>query len=291
MSKTVHFIYLSFFFAVGIFITVYISIYGYNYYILPLEERFYNPLDSLLKPSGLLGHGFGIIGSLMMLVGVSIYMIRKRFRSFVRVGLLKHWLELHIFLCSVGPLLVLYHTSFKFGGIVSISFWSMIVVVLSGVVGRFIYVQIPRSIQGNELNLDELDKINQDLSNTLQKEYSIDYSLIRRIEDFLDREDYKHLSSNQVILVLIKNRKTNKQFLKDIKKSLVEEKLPNDVVKQSIKLIKQKIIITRRTGLLKYMQKLFKYWHIAHLPFAFIMLIIMIIHVAVAMAFGYKWIF
>ncbi|MFH0736083.1 MAG: hypothetical protein V1773_16635 [bacterium] len=291
MSKTVHFVYISFFFAVGIFITVYISIFGYNYYILPLEERFYNPLDSLLKPSGLLGHGFGIIGSLMIIVGVSVYMIRKQFRTFVRIGLLKHWLEFHIFLCSVGPILVLYHTSFKFGGIVSISFWSMVIVVLSGVVGRFIYVQIPRSIHGNELNLDELDKINQDLSNKLQKEYSIDYSLIRRIEDFLDREDYKKLNSNQVLLALIKNHKINKLFLMEIKKSLIDEKLPIEVIKQSIKLIKQKIIITRRTGLLKYMQKLFKYWHIAHLPFAFIMLIIMLIHVAVAYVFGYKWIF
>ena len=48
----------------------------------------------------------------------------------------KHWLEFHIFLCTVGPLLVLYHTAFKFGGIVSVSFWSMVLVVLSGVAGK-----------------------------------------------------------------------------------------------------------------------------------------------------------
>jgi len=39
------------------------------------------------------------------------------------------------------------------------------------------------------------------------------------------------------------------------------------------------------------MQQLFKYWHVAHLPFAIIMLIILIIHVGVTLTFGYKWIF
>jgi hypothetical protein len=39
------------------------------------------------------------------------------------------------------------------------------------------------------------------------------------------------------------------------------------------------------------MQNLFRYWHVAHLPFAFVMLIIMIIHVGVTLTFGYHWIF
>jgi hypothetical protein len=51
-----------------------------------------------LKPSGSLGHGYGIAGSLMMIFGVSIYMIRKRVRRFFNIGYLKHWLEFHIFL-------------------------------------------------------------------------------------------------------------------------------------------------------------------------------------------------
>jgi hypothetical protein len=34
-----------------------------------------------------------------------------------------------------------------------------------------------------------------------------------------------------------------------------------------------------------------RYWHVAHLPFALIMLVIMLIHVAVALIFGYNWIF
>jgi len=156
MNKTLHKIYVGSFFVVGVAVMVLLAINGYDYYSTPLEERFFNSKHTLLKPSGDWGHGFGIIGTLMMIMGVSIYMIRKRVKWVFNFGFLKHWLEFHIFLCTVGPMLVLYHTAFKFGGIVSVSFWSMVLVVLSGVIGRFIYVQIPRTIQGQEIGINIL---------------------------------------------------------------------------------------------------------------------------------------
>ena len=124
MNKSLHRIYVVLFIVVGVGVTLLLGVYGYQYYTTPLEERFFQSNYDLLKPSGVLGHGFGIIGSLMMIFGVAIYMIRKRVRSFFNLGFLKHWLELHIFLCTVGPILVLYHTAFKFGGIVAVSFWT-----------------------------------------------------------------------------------------------------------------------------------------------------------------------
>ena len=56
-------------------------------------------------------------------------------------------------------------------------------------------------------------------------------------------------------------------------------------------LIKSEIRINHRIERLQTMVKLFKYWHVAHLPFALIMLIIMVIHVVVTLLFGYRWIF
>lgn len=130
MNKTFHRIYIGLFFLIVISVTILLAINGYSYYTTSIEERFFHPQHNLIKPSGSWGHGFGIIGSLMMILGVSIYMIRKRSRRLFNFGYLKHWLELHIFLCTVGLILVLYHTAFKFGGIVSVSFWSMVLVVI-----------------------------------------------------------------------------------------------------------------------------------------------------------------
>ena len=57
------------------------------------------------------------------------------------------------------------------------------------------------------------------------------------------------------------------------------------------KKIKTEKLLSRKIDRLQKMQQLFKYWHVAHLPFALIMLIIVIIHVIITLAFGYKWIF
>jgi hypothetical protein len=58
-----------------------------------------------------------------------------------------------------------------------------------------------------------------------------------------------------------------------------------------VKLIKNEMALSSRIGRLQTMQKLFRYWHVAHLPFAIVMIVIMLIHVAVTVAFGNKWIF
>ncbi|MBL1214098.1 MAG: hypothetical protein HND52_12120 [Ignavibacteriae bacterium] len=291
MTNKIHSIYLSILFLTGVLITIGIAVYGFDYYTTSMEERFFNPLHNLLKPSGTVGHGLGIIGSFMMLVGVSSYMIRKRVRRLSRLGLLKHWLEFHIFLCTVGPILVLYHTAFKFGGIVSISFWSMVAVVLSGVIGRFIYIQIPRTIQGHEKSFEELNEENAEITIRLREKYKLDEKLLFTIEEFLIVESYTSVPFRKIFQTMVKDYFKNKSILKKIKKSLNNYNLNKFRKKEIIKICKSKLVLTRRIGLLRSMQKLFKYWHIAHLPFAIIMLVIMLIHVSVTVLFGYTWIF
>ena len=54
-----------------------------------------------------------------------------------RLGSIRAWLEVHIFCGLVGPVLVTFHTSFKFNGLISVAYWSMVVVAVSGVIGRY----------------------------------------------------------------------------------------------------------------------------------------------------------
>lgn len=291
MNKTLHIIYVSSFFIVGIAVLVLLAINGYNYYSLPLEERFFSPSHANLKPSGYLGHGFGIIGTLMMILGVSIYMVRKRSKKLFTFGYLKHWLEFHIFLCTVGPILVLYHTAFKFGGIVSVSFWSMVLVVLSGVIGRFIYIQIPRTIQGREIDMQDLVSMREELADKLKLEMIFDVRLLNKLNELASPLRYKDLGIIKFLSLYLKDFFVIKSFMLSLKKNLSIagfSKLRRNEIRNKAQ---AEIILSRRLGMLRTMQSLFKYWHIAHLPFAIAMFVIMIIHVIVTIAFGYKWIF
>jgi len=291
MNKTLHKYYVGLFLVVGISTTILLGINGYQYYSTPLEERFFSPDHVLLKPSGAWGHGFGIIGTLMMIVGVSVYMIRKRYRRFFNIGYLKHWLEFHIFLCSVGPVLVLYHTAFKFGGIVSISFWSMVLVVLSGVVGRFIYLQIPRSIQGQELSINELNSMKEELALRIRNVLSEDSSTLSEFEKISSSDRYKSFGLSTAIGFYIRDYFKTKHLLNLFKKRMKFLGLNKSEKDELVSAAKSEILMARRIAFLRTSQKLFHWWHLFHLPFAISMFVIMVVHVIVTIVFGYRWIF
>jgi len=224
MNRYLHIALITFYSIVTLAALAVLIYIGRSYYSLPIEERFFHPMYEMLKPSGYLGHGFGIIGTLLILIGLFSYMARKHLRIFWGWGLLKYWLEFHIFLCTLGTLLVLFHTTFKFGGIVSVGFWSLMIVWFSGLIGRFIYIRIPRTIEGRVLSMQEVQEKIENLE--------------------ADHED--------------------KKLLKKLK---------------------------RQVKGLEQMKRIFNSWHYAHLPFALIMLLVMVIHVSVVLYLGYKWIF
>jgi hypothetical protein len=287
MTTRGHRIYIYSLTSIVVIVSLYLIFQGSSYYVTSTEERFYHPDHAHLKPSGFYGHGLGIIGTLLIIIGVFGYMARKRFKSLSRLGVLKHWLEFHIFLCTLGPIMVLFHTSFKFGGIVSISFWSMVAVVASGVIGRFIYLQIPRSIQGRELSLNEIHDMQTDIGSSMKNNFG---NLSVNINDLI------HGSSDIKIKYdgfygFLNQFSDEWKRKKLIRKNLKDQNIASNDIEVVMKLVSNELALTRKIQRLVTMQKLFRYWHIAHLPFALIMLIIMIIHVAVSLTFGYTWIF
>lgn len=285
MKKTTHRLYLT---SLTLLVTaagIYLSLKGWNYYETVLEERFFHPDHEQLKPSGLWGHGLGVTGTLLILAGVVGYMARKRYRFMRNWGLLKHWLEFHIFLCTLGPLMVLFHTAFKFGGIVSISFWSMVAVFLSGIAGRFIYLQIPRSIEGRELSLNEVRGMRTGLNNEIKSATGMDNILIAQLTSLTESAG-SPTSKNYLA-----NYLADRKLISQAGKLMKQKGLAPPVRKKIKKLIASELSLNHRIARLQQMQQLFRYWHVAHLPFALVMLVIMVIHVVVTILFGFRWIF
>ncbi len=275
MNKTTHTIYIYSMALIVIVITIYLSYTGYSFYHLPIEERFYHPHYNWFKSSGLYGQGLGIIGTFLILFGVSIYIARKRYNFMVKYLNMKYLLEFHIFLCILGPVMVLFHTAFKFGGIVSVAFWSMAAVVLSGVVGRYIYIQIPRTIEGRELSLNEVKNMKTDLASVFNEKFNLDKSIIDMV----------------ISLTSGKENEKNKFTVSGLRKTLISNNVPRKECAMILKMVKKEKSLSGKIARLQTMQKMLKYWHVIHLPFALIMLVIVIIHIIVTVSFGYKWIF
>ena len=289
MSQLAHRIYITTLTSIVILTFFVLLFKGIPYYSTSIEERFYHPDHDLFKPSGMFGHGLGIVGTLLIIIGVFGYQARKKFKSWARLGRLKYWLEFHIFLCSLGPVMILFHTAFKFGGIVSISFWSMVAVVASGIIGRFIYVQIPRTISGRELSMNEVKAMKADLGELLKGQYRLNeesYKLVLEAVD-VNRQKFGTNLFSSMFNKYLEDKKT----LRQVKTTLRKNGVAGPDVRKVSKLVNNELTLNNRIERLATMQKLFKYWHVAHLPFALIMLVIMVIHVGITLAMGARWVF
>ncbi len=290
MARSGHALYIALLFSASFVMVGVASIYGAEYYLTPEKDRPFHPQYELLKPTGILGHGYGVIGSLMILGGVGLYSGRKRIRAFSSVGKLKYFLEFHIFLCTTGPALVLLHTTFKFGGLVAISFWSMVAVVLSGVIGRYLYVQIPKGIQGNEISIAELNSRRTLLGDRLMHDYGVPRELLAQIDAIAQpRRPAGEMSALEALHFLVFSDMQRGRKLRAIASMFHSHRLPHAALKPFLAIASERLVLTRRIALLEKLRSLFTLWHVIHLPFSLIMLLIFLVHVGVALAFGYWW--
>jgi hypothetical protein len=272
-------------------LTVYLVIAGDPYYSLSIADRPNHVQHELWKPSGAIGHGIGILGSLLMLI-LLLYSARKRYAFMQKWGNIRYWLNYHIWMGITGPILVLFHTAFKFGGIVSVSFWSMMAVALSGVLGRYIYIQIPRTLSGKELSGVELEDMDRQLVQTMREIQGVDETTIRLVGQISETEARSKRGGYANVLVWLLQDLALPFRLRRIKASLRQHKgLSVHEIHAIIQITKRRARLRRRIAFLSTAHDLLHHWHIIHKPFAAVMLVIMIVHVAVTLLFGYHWIF
>lgn len=262
---------------------------GLDYYRLPLADRLYADSHTLFAPNGLLGQGYGIVGTAMILFGVALYTARKRFVFLARFGRLKAWLEFHIFLCTLGPFLVLLHTTFRFGGVVAIAFWSMAAVVVSGVFGRYVYVWIPKTVNGAFLSQRAIEDEKAALLERARAIAPVDEAALVGIWDSAGVAArpglLPALSSSVGYRLSARGRR------KRLHAALARSGVPVGLRAEVAGLLERGQRLGRQGALLQPFQRMFRYWHAFHLPLAVVMLLILVVHVGVAVAFGYTWIF
>jgi len=257
--------------------------FGRDYYFAPAFKKARHPLHDLLRQSGSAGHLFAIIGTLCMLL-LLLYSIRKRFRFANKWGNLNIWLSAHIFLGIAGPALVLFHSDFKFSGIVSIAFWAMVLVVASGVVGKYFFTLIPRSLSGMELNRIELEAEEIGLAFEMRKLLPVAHPFWQRLADIENTAGQSsRLEHLHLLFEPIQLRRQLKQMLTE--PSGLERRQKNLI----IKLVVKRHMIHHKAQLLQQTLRILHYWHLVHQPFVIIMFLVLLIHVGVAISMGYIW--
>lgn len=273
----------------GITAALVLTLHGWEYYSTSAEERVFMPDHRTMRPSGAFSHGLGVIGATMITGGVILYSSRKRFRSLRNIGKLSVWLEIHITLCLLGPVLILYHTTFKSGGIAAISLWAMLSVAGSGIVGRFLYVLIPRTSGGSQLSREQIDDEFERLGDELMitdPGKAILTELDRRFAAI-----QRPRSVGETIQRYWQLRRLRGETVRWVGQTLNHLSLPQELSQRIQHAARERARLLQRSILLIQVEELFFYWHAIHLPFTIIMFITLAAHIGVALWLGYTWVF
>lgn len=254
---------------------------GRDYYRLPLLERPHHPLHWELKPGGSIARWYGVAGATLM-TAMLAYSVRKRAGWLRRAGSLGAWLDFHIWCGVTGPLLIVLHSALKVGGLIAIAFWSMVAVAGSGVFGRFLYAQIPRTAAGDQLSLEEARRLDAELGARLRDEFDLDEAELAA----LDPPGGAGGASLAVTLAglafePIRLRRRLARF------RARHRALPHLVLARLGDLAAQRALLHRRLALWRSLHELFHYWHVFHKPFAVLMYLFALVHIGVAWATGY----
>ena len=261
----------------------YLAWKGRSYYLTPLIERPRHPDYWALKPGGSQGIVFGIVGASLMTLMLG-YSLRRRSRLLRGWGALRYWLDLHI-LCGVfGPLLIVLHSSLKVQGLVALSFWSMVAVALSGGLGRYLYLQIPRAATGDQLSLKEVEAERERLSEALFENEVARPETLEELSELLSGEQQRRNLLSLLLLLPLDNWRLHRRL-----RSWARGVAPSGrgASHSWLETAWKKIQLERRLQILGELQAVFHYWHVVHKPFAIIMYLFMIVHIAVATMTGY----
>jgi hypothetical protein len=120
---------------------------GHGFYGLSLADRPAHPDYAQLKPSGFIGHGYGIVGTALILLNL-LYLARRRLVAYLPawIGSMRVWLNAHAVTGLVGALLVVFHSAFQLRTpIATVTSASLLIVVLTGVIGFYVYALIPKT--------------------------------------------------------------------------------------------------------------------------------------------------
>jgi hypothetical protein len=143
------------YFLTGALILGWLTLKGWSYYPLSRAHRLASPLHETLRSAGHWGHGVGIVATAFMMLNF-IYPLRKRSRLLSGKGSIRSWLDFHMFVGFMSPLVIAFHATFQSNNqLATGTAGAMLIVVLTGIIGRFIYGLVP-SAGGKALEISDV---------------------------------------------------------------------------------------------------------------------------------------
>jgi len=274
-----------------------IFIYGFDYYKLSALDRPFSPKHHMLRPSGPIGLYLGFMG-VALFMGIFLYPLRKHWAWLGTKGSTRHWLDIHVLMGLTAPFIIAFHSTLKFKGIAGMAFWIMFAVSASGVVGRYLYAQIPRKVTTAELSMREVQELQETLSRQLAAQNILpaaDLRALLRMPDATTVARLPIIAALIYMMILDVVRVFRVATLRRHSLSLggyfhtLAGFLPtkNRELEKAIHAASEEAALSKRILFLSRSQKVFHLWHVVHKPFSYAFAVLALLHIGLQFVLGY----
>lgn len=247
-----------------------------------------------------IGYWLGVVGGSMMLL-LLLYPLRKHVRAMRGWGSPKIWLAGHMVLGIGGPLLILLHCGFQVGSMnAAAALYSMCIVAASGVIGRFLYVRVNRGLVAERNALGELRRqmgFDGERRSMLWFAPHVQEALNAFEADAVERGSVKGGAGRhwlRLLLVLpVRSWSVRLKAQRDIRlalRALAREQnwqgsLLRHRQRQARRSLVSYFVAVMRVALFAAWERVFALWHVAHIPFVFLLVIAGVVHVIAVHAY------
>lgn len=219
--------------------------------------------------------GFGII------CATNIYVYQKRQKTLLPVGQLSRSIEYHIFYGLLGPTAIVFHANFNVHGLVAISFWSMMVSVASGVVGRYFYLQLLKERVDLKDVLTRYDQAFERARSVAKHPWNNHVFEDAKWSFFVHVGGSLALHTGKAAV----HEVLWQSIVGDVKRIIYRKHLPSELPKSLEKPLIEYSVAKRRLHSSTHYRRLMGYWHTFHRPFAIFMYVVSFIHIIAALIF------
>lgn len=232
-----------------------------------------------------LGYLLGIAGGSFMLL-LLFYPLRKRIKVLRVLGGIKHWFRLHMILGVLGPVLILFHANFSLGSTNSnVALFSMLLVMGSGLVGRYLYSRLHRGLYGARLTLAELADQSTDNADRFKNLFARDRELIAHLEKYrltaLEPPTGVLDAWGRSAAMAIRVRLASPTLRRRVRRLVRDEAVEHGLTgferrlrrREGLAALERYLLTMRRAAGLSFFERLFALWHVLHVPL-FVMLVI-----------------
>ena len=246
------------------------------------------------RPGCGLAVNLGYAGTALLISSMT-YVWRRRFSFMRNWGSLRSWFDWHVLAGVIGPLFILMHTAAKLDNWVSMAFWSMVLTVVSGLLGRYLTTQIEENASVAAVEtleesraLDELRRLHVGVRSA-DDWFEAYRTRVQKFERGFKNGRPTFFGAVWACLWVLGDDLKRGARIRRLKRALrasvsghrawtVRRKATRHAVKLAL--------LERRRVLLPRLEPLFRQWKAVHVPMAVCLTVIATIHIVLALRAG-----